>query len=128
MARTTKRNIRRKRTVKRRRGKGNTQSFVTTLRRLLSLRPSQRIQAMKLANDKFIQQFCNSIKKLRHTPVSPRVQRQLQQQSRNLRKLVSTKTNISTKRKMLCQRGSGAFKRGLIGALAGAITGALGRR
>ena len=128
MAQKTKRVSQRKKVVKQGRNKCNTKTFVTTLKKLSSLHPAQRVQAMKLANDKFIRDFCNNIKKLRHQPVPPNVQKQLHHQSKNLRKLVSAKTSLQTKRKMLCQRGgSGALQRGLLGALAGAITGAFGR-
>ena len=128
MVRKTKAVSRRKKVVKRKRGKGNSKSFVTALRKLSSLQPSQRLQAVKLSNDKFIRDFCHNMKKLRYQSVSPKLQKQLRHHSKKLRKLVSTKTNIKTKRKMLSQRGSGLLSRGLMGALAGALTAALGRR
>ena len=130
MARKTKRVAQRKKAVRRRRGKTSSKSFVTALRRLSSLRPSQRIQAVKLANDKFIRQFCNGVKKLRHRPVPPRTLKQLRRQSTKLRKLVSAKTSIKAKRNMLTQRGGflPMLIAPLISALAGSIVGAIRRR
>ena len=129
MARMKKRVSRGKRTVKRRHGKGSSKTFVTTLRRLSSLQPSQRVQAMKSANDKFIRQFCNSVKKLRHQPVSSKTLKQLRRQSLKLRKLVSAKTSINTKRRMLSQRGGflPMLLAPIISALAGTIISAIRR-
>ena len=129
MARKTKHTSRRRKRVKGRRGKANSKSFATTLRNLSSLPPSQRVQAMKSANDKFIRQFCNSVKKLRHHPVSPHTSKQLRRQSKKLRKLVSAKTSISTKRRMLSQRGGflPMLLAPIISALAGTLISAFRR-
>ena len=125
MARKTKRVSQHKKTIKRR--GDNTKPFVTTLRKLSSLHPSQRVETMKSVNDRFIRQFCNSVKKLRHHPVSPHTLIQLRRQSKKLRKLVSAKTSINTKRRMLSQRGGflPLILAPIISALAGSVIGAI---
>ena len=134
MARKTKRTSKRsrgkasrKKSAKRPRRKAGSKSFVNAVQRLKSLRPSQRVNAMKLANDKFIQQFCKNVKKLKHAPVSTSVRKRLRHQSKKLGKLVSGKTSIKVKRKMLTQRGG--ILPLIIGPLIGAIArGLLGKR
>lgn len=104
-----KRQVKSRRSRKQRGGKrytGNA-SFKTALRRLYSLRPVQRVEAMKMANTKFIRQFCHSVKKLRHARLSPALRKRLGRQSKRLKKLVSNTTSNNTKRKMLTQRGGG---------------------
>lgn len=105
--RVGKRRVGKKRSVKRRGGKrrGNGASFSNAMRKLSSLRPPQRVQAMKLANDKFVRQFCQKVKGLQRARLSPSVQKQLRRKSKHLRKLVSPKTSVRTKRGMLTQRG-----------------------
>ena len=129
MTRTRKRTSQRKKKKTTKRHSVNSKPFVTTLRRLSSLQPSQRVQAMKSANDKFIRQFCNSVKKLRHQPVSSKTLKQLRRQSLKLRKLVSAKTSINTKRRMLSQRGGflPMLLAPIISALAGTIISAIRR-
>ena len=137
-----KRNTTRRKTNKKRKGKkqgfkrkiikkrtGRT-SFVNALRRLSKLRPTQRVEAMKLANNKFIQQFCSNVKKLRHAGVSSAHQKRMRRQSKNIRKLISAKTSYNMKRKMLTQRGGFLLPLllpPLLSAGVGAITSALGK-
>ena len=100
--------------------------FANALRKLSSLRSSQRTQALKLANDSFIRQFCNNVKKLRKVPLSPSLQKRFRKQSKNLRKLVNAKTSVRVKRDMLTQRGGFLpFLIPLLTSVAGSIIGAL---
>ena len=97
--------------------KGGKKSFVNALRKLSKLHPSQRVAAMKMANDKFVRQFCTKVKLLRRANLSPKVQRVVRSRAKSLRKLVSPKTSVKVKRRMLTQRG------GFIGALLGPLLG-----
>ena len=85
---------------------------------------------MKLANNKFLQQFCSNVKKLRHARVSSSHQKRMRRQSKNIRKLISAKTSYNTKRKMLSQRGGFLLPLlipPLLSAGVGAITSALSK-
>ena len=82
-------------------------SFHTVFKKVMKLSPSQRIQAMKLANNKFISDMSRQVKKLRHARVSPKMQKRLKRQSKNLRKFTNRKTSIATKRRMLTQQRGG---------------------
>ena len=119
----TKRTLKRQKTVKKRGGKQNKKSFANALRKLSALTPSQRVAAMKLANDKFIRQFCQHVKSLRYKPLSSKHRNQLRRQSKELRKMLSAKTSIKSKRKMLTQRGGilPLLLAPLISTLAGSI-------
>ena len=94
-------------------------SFVNAMRKLSRLRAPQRVQAVKLANNAFVREFCQNVKALRHARLSPQAQKRLRQSSTKLRKLVSGKTSIPAKRDMLTQRG------GFLGLLAPLILKAI---
>lgn len=80
-------------------------AFANAVRKLSRLRAPQRVQAMKLANNNFVRQFCQNVNQLRHARLPPHVEKKLQQSSTKLRKLVSRKTSLKSKRDMLAQRG-----------------------
>jgi len=131
MARTIKRmkfiKKRRSKSKKKRGGKkprNNKKSFVNALRKLSKLQPTQRVTVMKMANDKFVRQFCQKVKTLRHARLPPKTQQLLKRRGKNLRKLVSPKTSIKVKRRMLSQRGG--FLGALIAPLIGLATSAIG--
>ncbi|MEL7181509.1 MAG: hypothetical protein AAFN63_16920 [Pseudomonadota bacterium] len=125
MARNTKRISRRKKkSVKRRGGKRGNNAFKNALQKLSSLHPSQRTQAMKMANTKFVRQFCQKVKSLRTARISPAVQSKLRRKSKVLRKLIAKKTSLRKKQDMLSQRGGGLLGI-LVPALISAITASL---
>ena len=120
----------RRQSAKKRVGKRRRTTFANAIQRLSKLRPNQRVEAMKLANNKFIQQFCNNVKKLRRTPLSSTQHKRMRTQSKNIRKLISSKTSYNTKRKMLTQRGGFLLPLllpPLLSAGVGAITSALSK-
>ena len=80
-------------------------AFANAVRKLSRLRAPQRVQAMKLANNNFVRQFCQNVNQLRHARLPPHMEKKLQQSSTKLRKLVSRKTSLKSKRDMLAQRG-----------------------
>ena len=98
--------VKRIRTKRRRKTKRHDSKFSTTLLRLKRLNASQRHQAMKIANNKFIRDFTTEVKKLRQVKgLRPSLQKKLKRHSKALRKLTNKKTSIKMKRKILSQRG-----------------------
>lgn len=102
---STKRSGRKRQGGKRRSGKRSKGAFVNALKKLSSLRPPQRVEAMKMANNNFVRKFCQNVNSLRRARLSPSLRKRLQRKSKKLRKLVSPKTSVGSKRKMLTQRG-----------------------
>ena len=79
-------------------------TFRRALYRLKRLKPKHQCQAIGMANDAFIRQMCTHVKKLRYNKkvkLAPRLKRH----KGKLRQLVSARTSISKKRKILGQRG-----------------------
>ena len=109
--RTTSRRVRvgKRRVVKKRVGKRNNTTFVNALKKLVNLHPSQRVQAMKVANDSFIRQFCQKVNLLRSKRLTPTAQKRVRAHSKSLRSLVAKNVSIGTKRKNLTQRGGFLF-------------------
>jgi len=94
--------------VKKRCNKGTKRGskFSTVFKRLQRLKPSQRRQAIEIANDKFIRDFAAHVKKLRTAKsLKPGLQKKLKKHCVALRKLTNKKTTIKMKRKLLSQRG-----------------------
>ena len=91
--------------VNKRKRKQRGGKFNATLSRIRKLSPTQRRQAMTIANDKFIRQFLSNVKKLRKAKLHPSMTKKLKRHSRALRKLVSKKTSLKAKRKVLSQQG-----------------------
>ena len=123
MAGTMKRMKLIKKRATKRRG-SNKKSLANALRKLSKLHPTQRVTAMKMANDKFVRQFCQKVKMLRHTRLPLKTQQLLRRRAKNLRKLVSPKTSMKVKRRMLSQQGG--FLSALIGPLIGIVASAIG--
>ena len=101
--------------------------FAKTLSRLKKLNPSQRQHAMTIANNKFIQDFSNQVKKLRRRSkhLTSANRKQLQRHRANLRKLANNRTSIVMKRRILCdQRGGLAVAPLLIKVLPSVIAAA----
>ena len=101
--RTSRKNTKRQRVSKRR--TTSSSKFRRAVMRLRSLKRNQQSQAIGMANDSFIRQMCSQIKKLRYKKLKGRNTKALKRHSKTLRKLVNSKTSISSKRKILSQRG-----------------------
>lgn len=99
-----------RRKAMRRRKKASRSNFATALRRLKSLKSSKRQQAISMANNSFIRQFCKELKKLRNKKLTPKKKRSLQKYTKQLRQLVNAKTPISKRRHILSQKGGGILK------------------
>ena len=85
--------------------RGNT-SFHRALHRLKKLKPAHQSQAIGMANNAFIRQMCAHVKKLRYNKkVTPKSAQRLKRHRTKLRQLVSARTSIDKKRKLLSQRG-----------------------
>ena len=91
----------------RRRNKKQNTSFDNAVKKMMKLSTSQRMQAMKSVDNKFINEISKRLKKLRYARVSPKMQKQLKRHSKTLRKFTSRKTSMTTKRRMLTKGGGG---------------------
>ena len=58
-----------------------------------------------MANASFIRSFCKAVKKLRHSKLTPKKRRSLQKYKKELKQLVSGKTTLSRRRRILSQEG-----------------------
>ena len=103
-SRSTKR--RSKRRSKRRQSSSQGATFRRALLRLKNLKGRHQSQAIGMANDTFIRQMCQGVKKLRYNKkVNRQSARRLQRHRANLRQLVSPSLSVHKKRKLLSQRG-----------------------
>ena len=103
-----KRNTKRRSTnKKKKRSNRGKSSFRVVLQKVMKLRPAQRIEAMKIANNKFITDFSRQVKKLQRTRVSRKLQKRLSRHSKKLRKFTNSKTPVKAKRRMLTQQRGG---------------------
>ena len=80
-------------------------SFTKALRQLKRLKGNEQRQAMTMANDGFIRQFCSRVKKLKRAKLSPKLSSKLRRHRKKLRMLTNNRTSIKRKRKALSQRG-----------------------
>ena len=98
----------RKRRVRKQKRKRNSRAnkFNVTLKRLKSLSPDHRRQAIEIANDKFIRHFISQVKKLRRAKnLRPAIKSRLRRNARKLRQLTGKRGSLKSKRKMLTQTG-----------------------
>ena len=103
-SRSTKR--RSKRRSKRHQSSSQGATFRRALLRLKNLKGRHQSQAIGMANDTFIRQMCQGVKKLRYNKkVNRQSARRLQRHRANLRQLVSPRLSVHKKRKLLSQRG-----------------------
>ena len=104
-----RRNVRhRRRTNKKKRNtRRKKSSFRSVLKKVIKLKPSQRMEAMKMANSKFINDLSREVKKLQHSRVPPKMKKRLRRHSKKLRKFMSRKTSLAVKRHMLAQQRGG---------------------
>ena len=83
-----------------------TGAFRRALQRLKRLKHNHQCQAIGMANDAFIRQMCTHVKKLRYSrKVNAKSAQRLKRHRGKLRQLVSARTSIAKKRKILGQRG-----------------------
>ena len=84
---------------------GKLSKFNRVMKRLKQMNSNQQRQALTMANDAFIRQLSNQVKKLRHINLNAPLRTRVQSQKKKLQKLVLPKTSIRTKCKKLTQRG-----------------------
>ena len=94
-----------KKVVRRRRENVVANKFGKALLRLKHLPKSKMPEAMNTANNAFIRQFCSSINRLKHAKLTAKHSKVLRSNKHKLRRLVSKRTSIQSKRKLLSQRG-----------------------
>ena len=109
-----RRKKKRQSSTSRRRHKKVPPKFAQAIQRLKKLKASERHQAMSMANDAFIRQFCNQLSQLKHAKLSGKKKKALKKYRKQLRKLVNVRTSTSKRRKILSQRGSGALLKTLL--------------
>ena len=85
-------------------------SLMKALQRLKKLSPTNQHEAIRMANNKFIHQFCAQVKKLKHAKLSPQGKKIVRRHKRAFRTLASPHTGMSKRRRILTQNGSGIVK------------------
>lgn len=85
-------------------------NFTHAIQRLKSLKAGEQQQAMNMANNTFIRQFCKHLKKLKRVKLSHKKKRALRKHKKQLRQLMSARTPISKRRRILTQSGGGVLK------------------
>ena len=116
---------RRRKTKAVKRGKSH---FATALFNLKKLPKRRQVQAIGMANDKFIRQLCSKVKTLRHAKLPAKVTSSFKRHRKQLRSLTNSRVSVKSKRKILTQRGGG-FLLPLLAGLAGTVASSLfGRR
>ena len=119
---------RKSRRVKRRKSRcgggqrgGAAKRFKGIIKKLRRLKGPQRLRAMKSANNVFIQHMSREVRKLKHKRLPNSVAKRLQQNRQKIRKFVSSRTSVGTKRRMVSQRGG--FLPAVLSALLPAMIG-----
>lgn len=82
-------------------------AFSRALIRLKKLRAPQQRQAMSMANNAFIRQFVNHVKKLKHKKLPLRTAKTFRKHRKQIRRLVNPRTSMLKRRALLTQRGGG---------------------
>ena len=85
-------------------------NFAHALQRLKSLKGNEQQQAMNMANNNFIRQFCSYLKKLKRMKLTRKKKQALQKHKKQLRQLVNARTPISKRRHILTQSGGGILR------------------
>ena len=101
-------------------------AFKTAIQQLRQMRGGKRSSAIQKANDKFIQEFCKQVRRLKFAKVSPSIKKRLQKERKNINRLISPKTNMKSKR-VLLSKHKGGFLPLLLAALPaiGSIAGGI---
>ena len=79
--------------------------FIQTLHRLKKLKKKDRCRAISMANDHFIRQLCQHVKKLRCAKLSTKAKKELWKYRKTFRALANKRTSMSKRRKLLTQHG-----------------------
>lgn len=79
--------------------------FMTLIHRLKAMRPTQRLDCIKKANSKFIQDISKAVRQLKYVDLKPSLKKQMRKRRKNLQKLSLSKTSLKSKRQILSQRG-----------------------
>lgn len=95
---------------RRRRKLTSEKNFVQAVRRLRKLKTNQQHQAINMANNTFIRQLCNVLKKMKHAKLSAKTKKSLKRHKKKLRNLLHTNIGMSKRRQMLSQSGGGFLK------------------
>ena len=122
-----RRRVKRKRVVKRKRGRvAKATKFSKAIQALRYMKPNQRYNVIRNANDKFIRDMVSHVKKLRTKKLPPKFQNTLKRYSTKLRMISSPKISLQRKRNTLSQKGG--FLPALLpilGPIAGAVLGGI---
>ena len=105
---------------------GKLQKFKSAVQKLKRLKPSQQVQAMKMANSRFIKHMCSEVRKLKYKPLPAPLQSRVRKNAKRIRKFVNTKTSMRAKRRMLTQQGGG-FLPLILAGLAAPLIGKIAR-
>ena len=94
--------------------------FATALLRLKKLPKGRQVQAIGMANDRFIRSLCSHVKKLKHAKLSARSAASLRRHRKKLHTLMNSRVSVKRKRQILTQRGGGIIS-SILGNLAGIV-------
>ena len=97
----------RRKSSRRSQSRRNESNFIQSLLRLKKLKARDRSQAISMANDRFIRQLCHHVKKLKYAKLSTKDKKSLQKHRKSLRSLISNRSSMSKRRKILSQHGGG---------------------
>ena len=81
--------------------------FIQSLLRLKKLNKNDRTKAISMANNHFIRQLCQHVKKLKRAKVSAKAKKNLKKHRKSLRSLINKRTSMTKRRQLLTQRGGG---------------------
>ena len=96
----------RRKSSRRSQSRRNESNFIQSLLRLKKLKARDRTKAISMANDRFIRQLCH-VKKLKYAKLSTKDKKSLQKHRKSLRSLISNRSSMSKRRKILSQHGGG---------------------
>ena len=99
-----------KKASRKRQAKKGRSNFATALQRLKRLKYPDRREAIRMANNNFIRQFCNHLKKLRHVKVKAGTKKVLRDHKKQLRQFLNKKGYTSKRQFLLSQQGGGILK------------------
>lgn len=100
----------------RKRGKSH---FANAFLRLKKLSKRRQVQAIKMANGKFIRSLCLHVKKLKHVKLPAKTVSSFRRHRKHLRSLTNSRVSIKKKRQILTQHGG--FVGTLLASLASTV-------
>ena len=105
-----RRKSQRKKKSSRRKRNASLSNFSRALLRLKKMNANRQHEAMSMANAAFIRQFCKQLKKLKYAKLPAKSKKILRKHRKEVKKLLSARTGLSKRRKMLTQSGGGFLK------------------